>query len=483
MNKLDSSVFLKVKSIDNGEDVKCINTNDELYLPLSFIKKKLDIFFTKKNNDYFFDYSDAIYRDFNQYDITGEYLNFRYINVERWDNFFDINSIPINNFRWGSHYYPISILHYGLSHYSRKVIAYIRQDFKKNWIQYLGTREIMHKKRGSLFKGMDNAYILGIDSSLKYININFSSLRTYHYKIYLDIETDQGVKEIIFSSDLKNDLLVSESKYCMSTSGMLSNEYGNALLFRDLVSDVSKIFKAKYKKLISIKIRGNLLLHDLYMSNSNRDEIITAVATWLVNNQDSKGGWPSFFDHMFYKGRTEVMQSGWYSAMAQGLALSFLVRVYNLTGNNIYLRTAKKALEIFDVTVEEGGVLNFYNQLPIYEEYPTKPGSHVLNGFIFSLFGLYDFGNYFDDDKSNSLFYKGINTLENILPLYDMGNRSAYDLTHITCKTYPNIARWAYHNTHVLQLKALSLINGSKVIKEFYERWRLYQKGYRVKTN
>lgn len=39
----------------------------------------------------------------------------------------------------------------------------------------------------------------------------------------------------------------------------------------------------------------------------------------------------------------------------------------------------------------EGGVLNKIFDNIWYEEYPTVPGTYVLNGFMYALIGLYDF--------------------------------------------------------------------------------------------
>lgn len=46
---------------------------------------------------------------------------------------------------------------------------------------------------------------------------------------------------------------------------------------------------------------------------------------------------------------------------------------------------------VYRVASADGGVLaTFLNKYHWYEEYPTQPASFVLNGFIFSLLGLYD---------------------------------------------------------------------------------------------
>ena len=55
-------------------------------------------------------------------------------------------------------------------------------------------------------------------------------------------------------------------------------------------------------------------------------------ADWLLRNQDSSGGWPNGVvfnkDRSKYAGANEIAP-GWHSAMAQGHAMSVLVRAYS----------------------------------------------------------------------------------------------------------------------------------------------------------
>lgn len=48
---------------------------------------------------------------------------------------------------------------------------------------------------------------------------------------------------------------------------------------------------------------------------------------------------------------------GWYSAMAQGQAMSLLVRAYLLTHDAKYLKAAVEAMKLFEISSEQGGVL------------------------------------------------------------------------------------------------------------------------------
>lgn len=54
--------------------------------------------------------------------------------------------------------------------------------------------------------------------------------------------------------------------------------------------------------------------------------------------------------------------------------------------------------------------------------------------------------------EATALFDQGMRSLKKLLPLFDMGSTTSYDLRHFTLNTAPNIARWDYHATHVNQV-------------------------------
>lgn len=147
-----------------------------------------------------------------------------------------------------------------------------------------------------------------------------------------------------------------------------------------------------------------------------------------------------------------------------------------------------------------------------YEEYPTVPSIFVLNGFIYSLFGLYDLGqvcatlphqepgngerqnpNQENGGKekgdacrrANALFEEGVRSLEALLALYDSGSGSFYDLRHYSLAgaVPPNVARWDYHSTHINQLLALYSVVRRDVFASTAHRWIGYMKGHRAPHN
>ena len=121
-----------------------------------------------------------------------------------------------------------------------------------------------------------------------------------------------------------------------------------------------------------------------------------------------------------------------------------------------------------------------------YEEYPTVPASMVLNGFIYSLMGLYDLWRT-DPGSSEAgrLYSAGVRSLRALLPLYDTGSGSLYDLRHVTTgQGPPNLARWDYHVTHVNQLLVLATMEPNVTLfAETAQRWTEYMRGHRAEHN
>ncbi|WP_188455302.1 D-glucuronyl C5-epimerase family protein [Virgibacillus oceani] len=221
--------------------------------------------------------------------------------------------------------------------------------------------------------------------------------------------------------------------------------------------------------------------YSLYLKNndaSSKSKFLT-TANWFLNHQDSFGGWAYQFDHDFYPGRLNKLRKPWYSAIGLGMAMSVLSRASNLTGNNIYSNCALKAKKLFQTASTNNGVLaKFENKFLFYEECPTNPSSYILNGFMFALIGLYDLFKTTGDKKTKWLYDEGITSLKRMLPLYDLGNRTAYDLTHYTTNGgFPNVATWGYHIGHIHLLAALNSIEKDPKINETLIRWKGYLKG------
>lgn len=208
------------------------------------------------------------------------------------------------------------------------------------------------------------------------------------------------------------------------------------------------------------------LLFDSGFNNMSYKNKFLIQADWLVANKSGNNNgavWYFNYPDMRYN-----ISPNWCSAMAQGEAVSVLVRAYSLTSEKIYLETAEAAIVPFKINVSDGGVLGIFNSIPVYEEFPASKITGVLNGYIFSLFGLYDLLLTNGSSVAQSLFDEGINSILKLLKYYDLGYWSRYDIYEYPLK---NPASYTYHCLHVEQLKVLYILTGNKIFFEYSERW------------
>ena len=158
----------------------------------------------------------------------------------------------------------------------------------------------------------------------------------------------------------------------------------------------------------------------------------------------------------------------WQSAFSQSRGISILLRGYQLTGEEKYCDLAEKALISFTFPVDKGGVTAFTDYGPFYEEYTSTVPTLVLNGMIFSLFGVMDFLRVFPENPlARKLYEDGISTLKNILPQFNLGYWSRYNLC--SAQWYPPVdpATVSYQRLHISQLEVLHIYTHEDTFKRF----------------
>lgn len=173
-----------------------------------------------------------------------------------------------------------------------------------------------------------------------------------------------------------------------------------------------------------------------------------------------------------------VLKPGWTSSMTQGTALSALARAYHLTCDKKYLEAGERALSFLLTPIEQGGTATTLCHLHPslsdyhwYEEYPNpnKPG-YTLNGYMYTLLGLYDWAEVADSARARTAFNEGIRTLIRVLPLYNRGGMSSYDLAPLVYGT-PAVFIPRYHKVHLAQLALLHAITGEQMLEDYRALW------------
>jgi D-glucuronyl C5-epimerase C-terminus len=116
----------------------------------------------------------------------------------------------------------------------------------------------------------------------------------------------------------------------------------------------------------------------------------------------------------------------WVSAISQGTAIQALSRAAVRLDRPDYFTDASNALTIFE-TPPPLGVRLATPEGAWYLIYSFAPQELVLNAFIQSLVGLYDFATLADDPTGRALFAAGNDEAETAVPHYDTGAWSLYD--------------------------------------------------------
>ena len=208
--------------------------------------------------------------------------------------------------------------------------------------------------------------------------------------------------------------------------------------------------------------------------NPDRRRKFMTAADWLVANlADNAAGLAVWNHHFDFEYRT-LLKAPWYSALAQGQGISLLVRAHRETGDPRYLEAASRAFEPFLKTIDEGGVAHADEAGGTwFEEYLVDPPTHVLNGFIWASWGVYDYFLATGKPAARELFDRAIETLATDLPRYDVGFWSVYDQPGTRLR---NLASPLYHRLHVVQLTVLHQLTGKDIFQRYATRWEEYRR-------
>jgi hypothetical protein len=115
----------------------------------------------------------------------------------------------------------------------------------------------------------------------------------------------------------------------------------------------------------------------------------------------------------------------WTSAMSQATGLEALSRAYLATGDATYLTTGTQALPIFSV----GPPVGVNVKAPAgtrFLQYTFAPTTDIINAFLQTLIGLYDFAQVSHSATAAALFAAGDAQAQAELPGFDTGAWSLY---------------------------------------------------------
>ncbi len=135
-------------------------------------------------------------------------------------------------------------------------------------------------------------------------------------------------------------------------------------------------------------------------------------------------------------------------------------------------RAADKAFVALTRPIAEGGVLFEDEEKNLWiEEYLVDPPTHILNGFMWALWGVFDYWLARTDASAKQVFERGVETLLHNLARFDTGYWSLYEQSGTRLKM---LASPFYHQLHSVQLRVMSKLTGDARFAAVAERWEGY---------
>ena len=195
--------------------------------------------------------------------------------------------------------------------------------------------------------------------------------------------------------------------------------------------------------------------YDLWLGTKKREyyNAFLAMADWAVSNQEESGAWNTF---------GVLHYNNPYSSMSQGEGASLLARAYKETENQNYYAACTKAIDFMLLPVTEGGTSEYSRNGLILKEYPDK--APVLNGWIFSAFGLFDAWKLTGKQEYLEAWEKVSNGIKNSLCKFDAGHWSYYDMGGKLTSPF-------YHSLHIELLKALNHLSPDSEYEQYIDKW------------
>lgn len=232
---------------------------------------------------------------------------------------------------------------------------------------------------------------------------------------------------------------------------------------------------------------GNYNLFKQTDDGRRRERFLTA-ASWLVENLEphpaGTGVWMHHFDFEY----RDKLLAPWHSGLAQGQGISVLTRAFAETGEQRFSDAAGVAFRAFGADFPDGGVVHVdAGGDPWIEEYPASPPTHILNGFIWGLWGVRDHALDTGSPEASALWERCVETLAGNLHRYDTNSWSLYDLS--APGRLRMVASGFYHRLHIVQLRIMARLTDQPIFGEYADRWdgfsrrrwnRLYNRGYKA---
>jgi len=198
---------------------------------------------------------------------------------------------------------------------------------------------------------------------------------------------------------------------------------------------------------------------------TKRDVFLKQVA-WLeshaISREDGAVVWPHDFD--LQEGPL-LLKAPWISANVQGFVISALVRAFRLTGRPTLHELLMRSTKVFHRDWRDNGIRVASEGHVVYTEAPGLPAPGIMDGFLRSLLGLYDWWVETGDPTVYRLFEEGVDGLRYFLPRWDYKHKwSIYGNNAYLCPP-------AYHHLNRLLLTCMARIANNRLFDRCAENW------------
>lgn len=206
--------------------------------------------------------------------------------------------------------------------------------------------------------------------------------------------------------------------------------------------------------------------HFLKTKDSTYYHRVIEQTNYFRNNKHTQSRFNNQGIGLPYPFKFHDLDSGWFSGMTQGAALSFILRYKDLTGNHDLDSVLHKIAYLLIQPVENGGCISNADNRIWIEEYPnSKEAVHVLNGAINGYIGLLEYSKTYPDKSIYSKLAKQVyDNIVYYLPQFNQKNWARYDLGHRMCDP-------GYMRLHIYQMKSLYELTGDDLFKRQQILW------------
>jgi hypothetical protein len=278
-------------------------------------------------------------------------------------------------------------------------------------------------------------------------------------------------KYILFKDGMANDYLV-----YIKNRGIVFDENGIPMGMRPRGRRAGQDVSTYVYNPVAVANHGLFLYNDLIEHTDrlalgvDKSAAFTNQIRWLIESRTDKENM-SFWYHNYPVVELDC-RPPWKSALTQGLALSLLLRAYHLAESEEVSKVAERVANSMRTSTRDGGFLYIDEKGDYwYQEYMGNFG-YVLNGFIFAMWGVYDYYLFSKDERYKVIFDKCVDTLRRNLRRYDwrmgIAKWTVYDLKD------RNPATLTYQKLHVSLLKDLYAITRQKFLSDCANRWEGY---------